>query len=353
MKAIDAYGYYFETAGSPLQRREFALDSPEPGGVLVRVAGCGLCHTDLSFYTGAVEPRCKPPIILGHEISGAVVAAGGGFEDLVGKNVIVPAVLPCGECDLCRAGRSNICLGQKMPGNDFDGGFASHVAVPGRHLCRVPEGGGDIDLAELSVIADAVTTPYQSLVRSKLAAGEVAIVVGVGGIGGYMVQLARGAGATVIAVDIDECKLENARAMGANHAINAKGIDGREVKKAVRELIKQNRLPKTGWKVFETSGTAPGQMTAFSLLSHAGTVAVVGFTMEKIQVRLSNVMAFDAEVFGNWGCKPEYYPDVLAEVLQGRINVKDNVELHPLDAINEILPLAMEHKLEKRVVFVP
>ena len=73
----------------------------------------------------------------------------------------------------------------------------------------------------------------------------------------------------------------------------------------------------------------------------------------KIHIRLSNIMAFDADVLGNWGCKPEYSPDVLAEVLGGRVNIRDNVEQHPLDSINEILPLALEHKLEKRVVFVP
>jgi 6-hydroxycyclohex-1-ene-1-carbonyl-CoA dehydrogenase len=168
-----------------------------------------------------------------------------------------------------------------------------------------------------------------------------------------MVQLAKGTGASVIAVDVDEKKLENAREMGADYTVNASGIGEREVKKAVRDLVKEHGLSKTGWKVFETSGTAAGQAAAFSLLTFAGTLAVVGFTMEKIQVRLSNIMAFDAEVFGNWGCKPEYYPDVLAEVLGGRINVRDHVEQHPLDSINEILPLALEHKLEKRVVFVP
>lgn len=353
MEAIEAYGYYFESPGSPLRRRDLSIASVEREEVVVRVAGCGLCHTDISFYNGQVEPRHKPPIILGHEVSGTVVAAGESFRDVVGKDVVIPAVLPCGECDLCHGGRSNICRRQKMPGNDFDGGFASHITVPGRHLCLVPEDIGDLELSELSVIADAVTTPYQSLMRSGLASGELGIVIGVGGIGTYMVQLAKGTGASVIAIDIDEKKLESARGMGADYTVNASGIGEREVKQAVRELVKEHGLPKNGWKVFETSGTAPGQATAFSLLSFAGVLAVVGFTMEKIHIRLSNIMAFDADVFGNWGCKPEYYPDVLAEVLGGRVNIRDNVEQHPLDSINEILPLALEHKLEKRVVFVP
>ena len=84
-----------------------------------------------------------------------------------------------------------------------------------------------------------------------------------------------------------------------------------------------------------------------------GAMGVIGFTMDKINIRLSNVMAFDADLFGNWGCEPEYYPAVVSEVLQGKINVRDNVETHPLDSINDIIPMVLEHKIEKRVVFVP
>ena len=116
-------------------------------------------------------------------------------------------LLPCGECDLCRAGRDNICRQQKMPGNDFDGGFASHLVVPGRSLCLLPDDLKGFELWQLSVIADAVTTPYQSLLRSRLASGELAIIIGVGGIGLYMAQHAHNAGATVIAMDIDPGKM--------------------------------------------------------------------------------------------------------------------------------------------------
>jgi len=112
-------------------------------------------------------------------------------------------------------------------------------------------------------------------------------------------------------------------------------------------------LPGYRWKVFETSGTGAGQTAAFSLLSFAGTVAIVGFTMEKVTVRLSNAMAFDADLFGNWGCKPEYYPAVVEKVLNEEINVLDNIEEHPLDEMNEIVPQALAHKLEKRVIFTP
>lgn len=352
MEPIQTYGYALLEHGKPLQKKEFEISPPADDEAVVRVAGCGLCHTDISFYTGPVEPN-QMPVILGHEISGTVVAAGGPFEGLVGRGVVVPAVLPCGDCELCRAGRGNICRNQKFPGNDFDGGFASYVKVPARFLCPVPEDTGDISLAQLSVIADAITTPYQALVRSGLADGELAVVVGVGGIGTYMVQHARNAGAVVVALDVDDAKLDVAGRMGAAHTINVRDMSEGEVKKAVRGLVKEHSLPALGWRVFETSGTGAGQRNAFALLSFAGTLAIVGFTMEKVEVRLSNAMAFDADIFGNWACKPEHYPTVVDEVLGGRINVRDNVVEYPLDQINDVIDLALRHELDRRAVLVP
>ena len=353
MEPIDAHGYYFTEVGSPLDRRSFTITKVEGDQVVVKVAGCGLCHTDLGFISGKVKTNAELPLILGHEISGEVVAAGAAFDNLVGRLVIIPAVLPCGECELCKGGRSNICRHQKMPGNDFNGGFASHITVPGRFLCRLPEDLGEFKVAQLSVIADAVTTPYQSLLRSNLKKGDLAVVIGVGGIGIYMAQLAKDAGATVIAIDIDEAKLAKAKELGVDFTVNSKGLSERDVRDRVRGLAKENKLQRYQWKVFETSGSAEGQTAAFSLLTFAGTLGVIGFTMDKVSVRLSNIMAFDADVFGNWGCKPENYPAVVDKVLKGDINVLDNIEERPLDSINDTLPLAFDHKLAKRVVFLP
>jgi len=353
MKPISAYGYRFTGVGSPLTRSEFTIASVQPGEVVVEVAGCGLCHTDLSFVTGQVQPN-RMPVILGHEISGIVRAVGeDGPDKLLDRAVIVPAVMPCGECSFCTSGRANVCRSQVFPGNDFDGGFASHVIVPGRFVCPVPDNNSGIPLSTLSVIADAITTPYQSMLKGRLRKGELAVVVGTGGIGTYMVQWAKHTGAVTVALDIDDNKLKNARRMGADHTVNVKGQSESDIKKTVRGLVKDKGLPKHGWKVFETSGTAAGQAAAFALMSFAGVMVVVGFTMDKVNLRLSNVMAFDSEIIGNWACKPEYYADVVREVVEGRINVVDNVEEHPLDSINDVLELAKAHKLERRVVFVP
>src|SRR5262245_21392183 len=147
----------------PMRRAERVVESVPPGHALVRVAGCGVCHTDLSFWHDGVRTRHELPLTLGHEISGVVEAVGDGAALAGGSAVVVPAVMPCGACALCRAGRGNICAKQIFPGNDVHGGFATHVVVPAAGLCVVPGFAGDVNapigdsgvaLAELSVLAD-------------------------------------------------------------------------------------------------------------------------------------------------------------------------------------------------------
>lgn len=344
---------FFVAVGQPQERREFTIPDPDAGEAVVEVAGCGLCHTDLGYLAGAVKTKHDLPLILGHEISGRVVATGEGHRDLVGRQVVVPAVLPCGDCSLCRAGRDNICQGQRMPGNDFHGGFASHLKVPARFLCTLPDNLGDFPLAELSVVADAITTPYQSVLRSGLKSGEVAIVVGVGGVGLYLLQHARNAGAHVVALDIDQPRLAAATAQGAELTLDSKALDEREVRQRIRAWARERGYPSEQWRVFEASGTAAGQRVAYSLLSFAGTLGVVGFTMDKVELRLSNIMAFDADVFGNWGCRPAHYPAVVQAVLDGRVDVRRNVQQYPLAELNDVVAAANAHRLTARAVLIP
>src|ERR1019366_2629741 len=154
--------------GAPVEQRVLPAMVPGPGEAVVQVAGCGVCHTDLSFLYQGVRTRQAPPLVLGHEISGIVIAIGSGVDaTLLHGPVVIPAVLPCGECDLCRAGRRSICRSQVMPGNDRHGGFASHVVVPARYLCPVPAAVlQGHELWGLSGVADAGATPFTGVQRS-------------------------------------------------------------------------------------------------------------------------------------------------------------------------------------------
>jgi len=352
---IEGHRYLMTAPGAPLAREAFAA-APAAGEVVVAIAGCGVCHTDLGYYYDGVRTNHLLPLALGHEISGRVAAAGPGAERWVGKAVIVPAVLPCGECDLCRRGLAPICRAQKMPGNDIQGGFASHIVVPGRGLCEVDEARlarAGLTLAEVSIVADALTTPYQAVRRAGVAPGSLAIVVGAGGVGGYCVQVARAFGAKVVAIDVDAVKLTAIAAHGADLAIDARSHDGKATKAAIAAFAKAQGLKPTEWFIFECSGTAAGQLTAFGLLVHGATLSVVGFTMDKVEVRLSNLMAFDARAIGNWGCPPESYPAALDLVLDGKIALKPFVETHPLDEINRVFADVHHKSIKKRAILVP
>jgi len=341
-----------ETTEGKIERTEIPVPELGPGDVLVEVAGCGVCHTDLGYFYDGVPTVCKPPLTLGHEISGRVVA---GDDAWIGKEVLIPAVMPCRKCYLCKTRRGNRCLNQKMPGNSIGiyGGFSSHIPVPGIDLCEV-KNRGDMPLETLSVVADAGTTPFQAAKRAQLDVGDNVIVIGVGGVGQYMVQIAKALGAgCVIAIDINQDRLDKMLDYGADFAVNSMGKSTRDVAGEVKGIRKKLGLPGFGWKIFEISGTRPGQETALALLSFTGKLMVVGFGMQKVEYSISRLMAFDAELIGTWGCLPEYYPQVLSMVLSGKIDINPFVQTRPMSTIVEAFEEAHSQSPDQRIVLVP
>jgi 6-hydroxycyclohex-1-ene-1-carbonyl-CoA dehydrogenase len=345
---VTAEAYVLETPKTPLVRRPLQVAAPGPTEAIVEVIACGLCHTDLGYADGSVPTKKGTPIVLGHEAVGRVVAAGKSFESLVGSTVLVPAVLPCGECAFCKSGRGNACPNQKMPGNDIDGGFSTHFLVPASPLIKI---GATPNVAALSVVADAVSTAYQAILRANLAAGDVAIVVGSGGVGSFVVQIASALGARVLASDIIAERLSLIAQYGAEQTINLKDLDPKELRKQVRAFAKG--APTLKYKIFECSGSAPGQVTAYGLLERGATMLQVGYTPNKIDVRLSNLMAFDATLHGTWGCPPEVYPGVLDLINAGKVKLDPFIAYGPMSKVNDYLADMAAHKLEKRMVMDP
>ncbi len=348
----------FTAIGEPMveQRR---VEAPGPGEVIVRIAGCGICHTDLGFYADGVQTRKPLPLTLGHEISGTVVEAGASAESWCGRAVVVPAVIPCGNCAACRAGRGSVCPQQIFPGNDVHGGFATHVRVPARGLCAVPDladrrlNPARVDLPTLAVLADAVTTPFQAIHRSGLGTGDLAVVVGVGGVGGFAVQIAAAAGAHVVAIDVDPARLALAATHGAGLVLHPDQLDFKALKKAVRAFASSRDVKSFRWRIFECSGTTAGQSTAFGLIEPGSYLSVIGFTTQKIELRLANLMAFDATVQGNWGCLPELYPAALQLVLEGKVVLDPFTERRPLGSINQSFADVREKRAGRRIVLCP
>ena len=333
-----------------------SLDVPalKPGEVLVEIAGCGICHTDLGYFYDGVPTVTKPPLTLGHEISGTVVAGDSAW---VGKEVIVPAVMPCNNCAICASGRGNRCLAQKMPGNSMGiyGGFSSHIVVPAHDLCVVSDRKG-IPLSHMAVIADAVTSPYQAAIRGEIKPGDLCVIIGAtGGVGIYATQIARAMGAKeVIGIARNQAKLEKSLQYGATKIISSAGKDVKAVRDEFRAYCKEKGLPGNyGWKVFEWTGTGEGQAIALELLSFVGTLVIAGYGMQKAEYMFSRLMAFDADIKGTWGCLPKYYPEVLKMVLDGKIQIEPFVETRPMSQIQQAFEEVHKGGTEKRVVLTP
>ncbi len=342
-----------EVIPGKLEKKEIPVPELKTGEVLVEIEGCGVCHTDLGYFYDGVPTVSKPPLTLGHEIAGTVVA---GDEQWIGKEVLIPAVMPCRKCYLCKTRRGNRCLNQKMPGNSLGiyGGFSSHIPVPSIDLCEI-KNRRDIPVSHLAVIADAATTPYQAAKKASLEPGDNTVVIGIGGVGQYMVQELKALGAgTVIAIDIVKERLNKMLSYGADFVINATGKDPGDLSDEFKTIRRQNRLPGYGWKIFEVTGTKPGQEMALNLLSFTGKLVIIGFGLQKVEYSISRLMAFDAEIIGTWGCLPEYYPAVMEMVISGKIEIEPFVRTRPMSRIAETFEEV--HKAgssTKRIVLVP
>jgi 6-hydroxycyclohex-1-ene-1-carbonyl-CoA dehydrogenase len=189
-------------------------------------------------------------------------------------------------------------------------------------LCLVNDRGG-YNLAELSVIADAVTTPYQAILRSDLRAGDLAVFVGVGGVGTFGVQIAAAMGAHVVAIDVVAERLCAIANCGAKLTLDASVLDGRSIRKQVAGAAADWGLPAHSWKIFECSGHRAGQETAFGLITYASTLMVIGFTLD------------------------------LRLVTSGAIAVKPFIECHPLATAPTVLERVANHEIHRRPILVP
>ncbi|MFP4429221.1 MAG: zinc-binding dehydrogenase, partial [Desulfovermiculus sp.] len=227
------------------------------------------------------------------------------------------------------------------------------IPVPSIDLCEIKDRKG-IPLSHLSVVADAATTPFQASQRAQVGIGDNTIVIGVGGVGQYMAQELKALGAnTVLAIDINDQRLEQMLSYGVDATINSKGKSPKDVANEFKDFRKKNDLPVHGWKIFECSGTRPGQETGLALLSFTGKMIVVGFGPQKVEYSISRLMAFDAELIGTWGCLPEYYPSVLDLVVKGKIELSEFVQTRPMSSIQEAFEEAHSKPPEKRIILEP
>jgi alcohol dehydrogenase, propanol-preferring len=211
--------------GEPLRLEDVPMPEPSGAEVRVRVAGCGVCRTDLHIADG-IQPRVRLPITLGHEIAGWVDAVGPhgpaalAREALaIGDAVVVHGGWGCGACEQCRAGEEQRCASGASPGLQRDGGYAEHIVVPHpRHLVAL----GSLDPVDAAPLADAGMTTYRAVQRAGpwLRSDARVLVIGLGALGQFALQhlrlLAAGPSFRVVAAEASPARAELATGLGAN-----------------------------------------------------------------------------------------------------------------------------------------
>ncbi|MBI2267179.1 MAG: zinc-binding dehydrogenase [Armatimonadetes bacterium] len=335
----------FHGPNQPLRIESVPEPVIDPTDILVKVRACGVCHTDLHYIDHGVPTFKQPPLILGHEPSGIVHSVGSGIKHLSpGDPVLLPAVLTCGTCFYCRSGRENICEKMEMLGNNRDGAYAEYVRVPGKDAFLLPP---EVPLEEGSIIADAISTPFHALKnRAELRPGDKVVVLGCGGIGMNVVQVAAAMGGLAIAVDIQEKKLEWAKKLGAWQTIHAR--QGEDIGKTVRKLT------AGGADVaIEAIGNPAVIEQAFGCVRPGGKLIVLGYTDQNINLNAGRIMYREMEIRGSLGCRPVDYPKIIDLVRIGKIKVKELVtHRFPLEGIGDAFDLMRKgESLRSIIVF--
>jgi succinate semialdehyde reductase (NADPH) len=304
--------------GASLQLEELPVPQPRRGEVLVRVAACGVCHTDLHVMKG--EVAFPTPAVLGHEISGTVVEFGDAAAGLaVGTRVIGTFIMPCGECESCLRARDDLCERffsmNRLRGTLYDGetrlyrrtgtplamysmaGLAEYAVVPATSVYALPD---SADLEESAVLGCAAMTAYGAIRHgAELRGGERVAVVGVGGVGSMVVQFARASGALqVVAVDISEEKLEAARRLGASETVDATAGD------PVAAVVEATH---GGADVaFEVLGREETFVQAIGMLRDGGRMVAVGIAPigAAAPVEITRLVRRGLQIVGSFGARP-------------------------------------------------
>ncbi len=331
--------------GAGIKFEDIPVPSINDDQILVKVAACGVCHTDLHYIEHGVPTFKKPPVVLGHEASGIVEKAGAAVKNVgEGDRVLIPAVLTCGHCNFCRMGRENICSEMTMLGNHFDGAYAEYVAVPAKDVLTIPE---SIPLEDASIIADAVSTPYHAVKnRARVQPGDTVVIFGCGGVGINAVQLSAAAGGYVIAVDVNEKKLEWATKFGAAKVVNASKVE--RVSKEIKKI--------TGGGAdiaMEVIGNPKTIVEAFESVRNGGRLCVVGYTHEVMSVVAGKIMFKELEIVGSLGCRPLDYAPLVRLVEQGRIDIASLItHRFPLEELNKAFDV-MKEGVSLRSIVIP
>ena len=326
---------------APLQVEQVPKPIAGAGEIVVHVEASGLCHTDIHAAHGDWPVKPSPPFIPGHEGVGIVEQIGPGVTEVaVGDRVAVPWLgYACGTCDYCVSGWETLCLEQQNTGYSIDGSFAEYVKAFARYVVKVPPGVDSLDAAPLTC---AGVTTYKAVKVSGTRPGDTVAVWGIGGLGHLAVQYARIFGGRVVAVDVQDDKLELARELGATFTVNAAREDPVATIQALGGVD----------RVIALAATPEICMQGYRSLRRGGTLVLVALPKENaIELPIFETVLNGITVVGS--------------IVGTRVDLREVFELHaagltrvirevrPLDEVNDAMDDVLHGRVQARVVFTP
>jgi len=325
--------------GKPLELREWPVPVPGHDEILVKTEACGVCHTDLHAADGDWPVKPTPPFIPGHEAIGIVVAMGAGVTSVkLGERVGVPWLYSaCGHCEYCLTAWEPVCGDAKFGGYTQNGGFAPYVIADPDYVAHIPEG---LDARAAAPLICAGITTYKGVKETQAKPGQWIAISGCGGLGHLAIQYAKAMGLLVVGIDVDDAKLALATKLGADAVVNAMHGDAIEVVKKA-----------TGGGAHGVLITAPS-LPAFNqgveMTRKHGTCVLVGLPPGEFPVPLFDVVANCITIRGSFVGNRADMAEALSFGARGQ--VKADIELQPLSAVNEVFARLQKGKVAGRVV---
>jgi len=324
--------------GQPLSIEDVPVPTPGAGEILVKIAACGVCHTDLHAAEGDWPVKPAPPFIPGHEGVGHVVAVGAGVRHVrEGDRVGIPWLYSaCGTCPHCLGGWETLCESQRNTGYSVNGGFAEYALADAAYVGHLPDG---LDFVAAAPVLCAGVTVYKGLKVTDTKPGQWVVVSGVGGLGHMAVQYARAMGLQVAAVDVDDAKLALARTLGATVTVNARTTDP-------AAYLKQTIGGAHGALVTAVSPKAFEQ--ALGMVRRGGTVSLNGLPPGDFPLSIFDMVLNGITVRGSIVGTRLDLEESLAFAARGA--VKATVATDRLDNINDVFDRMRQGCIEGRVV---
>jgi propanol-preferring alcohol dehydrogenase len=324
--------------GEPLVIEEVAVPRPGAGQILVQVAACGVCHTDLHAANGDWPVKPAPPFVPGHEGVGTVVGTGAGVRHVKeGDRVGVPWLYSaCGHCPHCLGGWETLCESQQNTGNPVNGSFADYVVADAGYVGLLPD---RIGFAEIAPVLCAGVTVYKGLKVTDTKPGDWIVVSGIGGLGHMAVQYAVAMGLNVVAVDVDDAKLRLAERLGAAFGVNAATTDA-------AAFVRQAIGGALGVLVTAVSTDAFAQ--ALGMLRRGGTMSLTGLPPGDFPLPIFDTVLNGITVRGSIVGTRLDLQEALDFAAFGK--VRATVETAPLEGINDVFARMRAGTIEGRVV---